>query len=485
MNIIKFFTIAFLVLISSISHSESLQVYTEHCLSALGIQEIPSFNCAQNALPDVQVTVVKKPSNLMIGSSAPINRMGRIHSVGPSVTAVFLCRDIKLDNQNNVIAGQVGLILQKNSGAGETCFFDATDAPIDTARLAQAGQMTASEWNTANNYWRSPEDISEQLDNQCWKCHANDPFVVSPAVIDNFALLGLSGTSRKMTGGYTVPSVPGGAFHHWSDYIANSLTSTKPNIPNDYTQQETDRFNDIWDGYIADKNCASSCHEIAFPYFNTEPPNIAVNYTDVNLFNGVAEGSDNLWNQDSENPMFNQNGPDDTDITSTMMPMMLNHMNQSLPTIHLDRDLNSFDENVHYRIANHWDFNGFLHVDPANDVAANINYYQHDRARWMIVRSTDGRYVIKNLETGLYLNSNYAGTDVEAGYYSFERSQWLLEFYDNLPLVSWAEGEVYYMINVDNSKYLNFEGQQLGLDEKNTVIGWWSTRWLFVRENPL
>lgn len=153
------------------AHAQTVQQYAQTCINELGLSSIPAFSCS-DGIPAPEVDM-----NAYVGS---------INTGNPDVDAVYLCRGV----HSSIRVSLIGLIIH-NKANNKACFFDAN---------AGSNPTSVSPTSTnAHNYWKSPASIEADTTNgRCHQCHANDPIVVTPYIVEELTELDMLNNGRNL-----------------------------------------------------------------------------------------------------------------------------------------------------------------------------------------------------------------------------------------------------------------------------------------------
>ncbi|MCR6651306.1 MAG: VCBS repeat-containing protein [Cellvibrionaceae bacterium] len=171
----------FMVLCLSFSKANAqltVQTFANNCRAQLGLEtNIPGFNC-EHALPlqsdlfgvDTSCAMLSDP-----GCRAG-QRLGRLEfSPGDSdVAGIFICRKYANHALTAEQYSDIALILH-NKTTGKTCFFQS-----HLGGAVHDHEVPSPHANNASNVWR------QQAPDNCVSCHNNDPYIVSPHVVQAF-----------------------------------------------------------------------------------------------------------------------------------------------------------------------------------------------------------------------------------------------------------------------------------------------------------
>lgn len=195
------------------SLAETLSEYAEACKAALEIDSIPGYSCSDGEF-------ISNPNDLLIEQDA-INRLGKVDTGNPNVDAIYLCRGISGSGSGQT-AKLNGYILQ-NRVNGETCFFDAIVS-------SQSENLPDIDSVGADSRWLQPGDIN----GNCYACHSNDPFIVSPALASAFKNLDLLYNGRNLKGSYRAvnSNLSTSHFSGWNNLIQNQINQNSENCAN-------------------------------------------------------------------------------------------------------------------------------------------------------------------------------------------------------------------------------------------------------------
>ncbi len=344
--------------------AQELKDYAEACMDAIGVDYIPGFTCRPTENYDQLSFDVQDPSQFFIGQFVERNTFGRVFLENPDVDAVFLCRGMTEDYN---YAQQVGFILQ-NKINGQTCFFDGATqyikaeednlVPADLPWMFNNYNSTWY-WNYVNeNGWRGDSELHAEAD-PCWKCHANDPIVVSPAIMLEMNFVGLNYNGRKLFGGYKVveDDKVGSFYYDWESKINQAIADNT-------------------------NTCSSGCHALAF--------------TDYNFFT--------IWSPAQENGSIPV-------VVETMLPIMSNLQPGETQSWYPWNPWDKFELNDEYVILG---FENFLYALNADAGSVGTQYGSPSFADgWTFDRdpridaSFEEWFKIKNVENG---NSTYLQT---------------------------------------------------------------------------
>lgn len=168
--------------------TEDLDTYVATCKERLGISTLPSFTCSD-------------------GIRVPVDNngyLGKAESTNESIDAVFLCRSAETSDS------LIGLIVHNRVG-GDTCFFDA--------HVGSRGVIRSPFGADPSTQWQQPEHLSDNPLGRCYKCHANDPFLVTNNVLNGMARLDLLNNGHA-TSPY---HIPGDEFQSWDSFIKQNM----------------------------------------------------------------------------------------------------------------------------------------------------------------------------------------------------------------------------------------------------------------------
>lgn len=182
-SILLIMPLIFCCLYSAGSKAESLAEYANTCKAALKINTIPGFSCIADG-----VRLARRPTMAV----------GRVETENPDVYGAFLCRNLSFVDNATTKVGVAGYILH-NTMSGATCFFDTADT---TPGLNSEG-IVGPDSPSASTYWKQPirysgEGVSVTA---CYRCHANDPIVVSPIIVDELASFDLLNRGDNLVDG--------------------------------------------------------------------------------------------------------------------------------------------------------------------------------------------------------------------------------------------------------------------------------------------
>lgn len=128
-----------------------------------------------------------------------------------------------------------------------------------------------------------------------------------------------------------------------------------------------------------------------------------------------------------------------------------------------------------YRLQNHWNFNAFISVDSGGTVGSSHGNWSSNNALWEFEK-IGAYYRIKNVGMAneyLHVENGYIESgNAPSGWHS---SHWQLEFYEDLPVASWATGRVFKIKNRWTGDYLHVENGSLEVSSVHPL--WWSSRW--------
>lgn len=161
--------------------------YLQDCLTGVGLQALPSFECADGVPLETSMfgEACDAMAHLPDHGCAAGSRLGKLPLPNPDVSGVYVCRKyedeladsrygITLDNNQY---SDIALIVH-NQRNGKTCFFQSDVPNILDGSITPAELVTSA--------WREPARQA-----MCTECHASDVFLVTPYVVKEFQQLGL------------------------------------------------------------------------------------------------------------------------------------------------------------------------------------------------------------------------------------------------------------------------------------------------------
>lgn len=109
-------------------------------------------------------------------------------------------------------ADLVGLIIH-NKANDKACFFDS----------AGSASLVSPTTANADSYWKSPATVDSQGVGNCHRCHANDPILATPEIIEELSELDLINNGRDLLSSSGYHAV-GTTFSDWNTELQSNRT---------------------------------------------------------------------------------------------------------------------------------------------------------------------------------------------------------------------------------------------------------------------
>jgi|RhiMethySRZTD1v2_1073278.scaffolds.fasta_scaffold79659_2 hypothetical protein len=181
-------------------------IYAEKCAKEMGA--IPKFNCLNGELlpvtqdgteQETTVDTCDRPPQLGLLKNGkqcvPFSRVQILEMENKNVIAIALCRKYFDRPETRPAGNQPGIkphqnkmfddiaIIQHDRATGRTCFFqtETSDASTDSGRDGSEVLSPSDPSPRAEAFWLPPQRVGGDF--QCTSCHAADPFVWSPYIV--------------------------------------------------------------------------------------------------------------------------------------------------------------------------------------------------------------------------------------------------------------------------------------------------------------